>query len=293
MSADVACRLAALVSSPDEARRALEGGADYVIASARRERTTLGVPERLRTDAEHVLFAIAADENLPAEPRRVRSVEAPADPAGLRDEGVAILLLDPGRPLLRAVSPEGLAALIAQCRAAGVECWLAGALELPDIPRLAVLRPDAVVVEDFDAAALAEARRMLVAPQAEPAADAPTDLIRVVNFVLPASIGAYGFERSRTQRVRFSVEAAVRRPGDGVPRAMGDVYSYDLITDAARRLIERGHTDLVETLAEELAAELLRDARVAHVMVRVEKLDLGPEAVGIEIRRGREGLAPK
>ncbi len=217
----------------------------------------------------------------------MRSVEAPVDPTGEAQDGSPILLLDPGRPLLRAFSLEVLADLVARCRAAGVECWLAGALELPDIPRLAVIAPDALVVEEFDVAALTAARRMLEAPGAPPPG-ASTDLVRVTHFVLPARIGAYGFERDRTQRVRFSVEASVHRSVAGVPRAMGEVYSYDIIMDAARRLVERGHTDLVETLAEELAAELLADARVADVMVRVDKLDLGPEAVGIEIRRSRQ-----
>lgn len=289
MSVRNACRLAALVASPDEARRALEGGADYVLAPTRRDRSSVGVPDRLREPAEQTLFAVAADEALPAEPRRVRSVETPTDPAAVRGEGTAILLLDPGRPLLRAFSLETLANHVAACRSADVECWFGGALELPDIPRLAVLKPDALVVEGFDDAALAEARRMLHAPSA-PAVDAPTDLIRVTNFVLPARVGAYGFERERTQRLRFSVEAAVRRAAAGMPRAMGEVYSYDIVMDAARRLCERGHTDLVETLAEELAGELLEDGRVAEVMVRVEKLDLGPEAVGIEIRRARAPL---
>jgi dihydroneopterin aldolase len=290
MSSSVPCRLAALVSSPDEARRALEAGADYVLAPSRRERSGVGVPDRLREETEQTLFAIAADEALPAEPRRVRRVEAPADPASLAQEGAPILLLDPGRPLLRAFSLETLARHVAACRSAGVECWFAGALELPDIARLVVLHPDALVVEGFDDMALADARRMLNVVEAQ-AHDAPTDLIRMTNFVLPARVGAYGFERERTQRLRFSVEAAVRRSSTGVPRAMGDVYSYDIVMDAARRLCERGHTDLVETLAEELAGELLIDPRVAEVRVCVEKLDLGPEAVGIEIRRKRTALA--
>ncbi|MBB3936394.1 dihydroneopterin aldolase [Aureimonas phyllosphaerae] len=278
------CRLAALVSSPDEARRALEAGADYVLAPTRRDRSGLGVPDRLKGDGEQTLYAIAADESLPSEPRRVRSVETPADPAALRGDAGGIVLLDPGRPILRAFSAETIANHIAACRAAGAECWLAGALELPDIPRLMALSPDVLVVEGFDEAALAQAGRMLRSAEA-PLADAPTDLIRVTNFILQARVGAYGFERERNQRIRFSVEAAVRRSVAGVPRAMGDVYSYDIVMDAARRLCERGHTDLVETLAEELAVELLTDRRVAEVMVRVEKLDLGPEAVGIEIRR--------
>ena len=70
---------------------------------------------------------------------------------------------------------------------------------------------------------------------------------------------------------------------------MADIYSYDLIMDAVRSLVASGHTDFVETLAEELAATVLGDRRVRAVTVKVEKLQLGPGAVGIEIRRLQPG----
>jgi dihydroneopterin aldolase len=44
---------------------------------------------------------------------------------------------------------------------------------------------------------------------------------------------------------------------------------------------------LLETLAEEIAAICLQDGRVRSVRVRVEKLDIFPDAasVGVEIER--------
>ena len=42
---------------------------------------------------------------------------------------------------------------------------------------------------------------------------------------------------------------------------------------------------LSEALAEQVAAHVLEDPRVMRVTVRVEKLELGPGGVGVEIER--------
>jgi dihydroneopterin aldolase len=113
------------------------------------------------------------------------------------------------------------------------------------------------------------------------------DRVYVRDFVLQISIGAYRHERDRPQRVRFDVVAEVPRSssaGDDI----GKVFSYDVILDTIRALVENRHVNLVETLAEEIAAHLLQQRRVAAVTVRVEKLDIAPAVVGVEIvRRAR------
>ncbi|WP_019998065.1 dihydroneopterin aldolase [Aureimonas ureilytica] len=284
------CRLAIAVRSPEEARRALEAGADYVLAPARRDRPGAGPAERAGDGQPELYFAMAGDVTLPADPLRVARLEAPDEFVGVLRGGYSVVLLDPERALLRAFPLETLAEFQRACREARLECWFGGRLELPDIPRLLVLSPDALVFEDMEAETLAAGRRMLEAPVppfAPERAVAATDRIFVRGFTLPFRVGAYRFERDRTQRLRFTVEAEVRRPSR-VPREVSEVYSYDIVTDAIRRLADQGHTDLVEALAEDLAADLLRDGRLLSVEVQVEKLDLGPEAVGVSIRRTRE-----
>ena len=69
---------------------------------------------------------------------------------------------------------------------------------------------------------------------------------------------------------------------------MRDVFSYDLIRDGIRMLVDAGHVALVETLAERVAAMVLAHARVAKVSVQVEKLDAGSGIVGVAIERTRE-----
>ena len=68
---------------------------------------------------------------------------------------------------------------------------------------------------------------------------------------------------------------------------MRDVISYDLVTDGISLILAEGHIGLVETLAERVAAMALAHPRVTRVIVRVEKLDIGPGSVGVEIVRER------
>jgi dihydroneopterin aldolase len=68
---------------------------------------------------------------------------------------------------------------------------------------------------------------------------------------------------------------------------MRDVFSYDIVTDGIRVLVAHEHFAFVETLAERLAASIVAHPRVASVTVRVEKLEVGPGGVGVEITRER------
>ena len=68
---------------------------------------------------------------------------------------------------------------------------------------------------------------------------------------------------------------------------MRAVVSYDVILDAVRIVTGRGHIDFIETIAEEVAAIVLRHPRVETVRVKVEKLDVVEGSVGVEIVRRR------
>ena len=99
-------------------------------------------------------------------------------------------------------------------------------------------------------------------------------------------IGAYSFEHGHTQKVRFDVTADVLRVTDQ-SGGHAPCLSYDIIMDGIRTIVARGHVQLSEALAEQVAAHVLEDPRVMRVMVRVEKLELGPGGVGVEIERKR------
>ena len=109
-----------------------------------------------------------------------------------------------------------------------------------------------------------------------------SERIFVRDFVLPVRIGAYSHEREAPQNVRFDVSVEVGRPR-GEPKGMGQVLSYDLITDGIAAIVAEGHVDFVETLAERIAPRILREPRAWRATVKVEKLEMGPGGVGVEI----------
>ena len=209
----------------------------------------------------------------------------------------AILAPSAGERVVDRSSAGDRERFVSACRNLELEVGFAGGLEEPDVARLAPLRPDCLTVRAALTAGggpddpveggrvFAFARLVREAGTLSvPVTGAPTDRLFVRDLVVEMEVGAYAAERGRRQRVRFTAEVDVKRAA-AVPGSMADIYSYDVIVDAVRALVARGHTAFVETLAEELAATLLADGRVRGVLVRVEKLDLGPAAAGIEIRR--------
>ncbi len=129
--------------------------------------------------------------------------------------------------------------------------------------------------------------------RSSPARTTPTDRIFVHDFVLPVRIGAYARERDQPQQVALQRRRARCRVAGHAAEDMRDVFSYDIITDGIRVIVAHEHIALVETLAERIAAFVLAHPRVARVTVRVEKLDVGPGGVGVEITRERPAEVAK
>lgn len=106
------------------------------------------------------------------------------------------------------------------------------------------------------------------------------------DLVLAAEIGARHHERGASQRVRINVDLLVREDGP-IEDDLRNVVCYDEIATGIRAIVGAGHLNLVETLAERIAAMCLADARVRQAQVRVEKLDVYADAgaVGVEVLR--------
>ena len=220
--------------------------------------------------------------------------------------------------LLDHISTDRIGAFVADCHRRSLMVGLAGSLETPDIPRLLAYRPDflgfrgalcgglkrdgaidreatltirALIPEEQPVGGASRVDYQLLAARGyfpDPAeAGLGTDKIFVRDFVLPVEIGAYSFERGKTQKVSFDVTADVMRVTRN-PEDMRHVVSYDLIMDGIRAIVARGHVDLAETLAENIAAFVLENPRVTHVLVKAEKLELGPGGVGVIIERKQD-----
>ncbi len=114
----------------------------------------------------------------------------------------------------------------------------------------------------------------------------PRDRISLRDHVVEAEIGAFQQERGRSQRLRVSIVVEVRPLGpaaDDVDR----ILSYDLLVEAVAAELAAERLNLLETLAERVATRILRAPAAERAFVRIEKLDLGPFALGVEIVRRR------
>lgn len=111
--------------------------------------------------------------------------------------------------------------------------------------------------------------------------------IFVRDLVLPSAIGVHAHERGSTQRVRINTELLVVDDDVLLEDNIDNVVSYEDIVEGVREIVSAGHINLVETLAERIAALCLSDPRVSSARIRVEKLDIYAEAasVGVEIER--------
>lgn len=120
--------------------------------------------------------------------------------------------------------------------------------------------------------------------------EGPLRWIFVKNMMLKARIGVYPHEHNRKQNVRISVYCATRDDKDGHHVGVDKLertVSYDDIVSHVQDVVEAGHVELTETLAEKIAAGVLADKRVLITRISVEKLDVIPscESVGVVIQR--------
>lgn len=124
-------------------------------------------------------------------------------------------------------------------------------------------------------------------------ATGPVSTYRVFvrDLVLNCSIGVYKHEKARPQRVRINAELMVADQLDIAGDDLGSVLNYEPIVAGIKRIVEAGHINLVETLAQRILDLCLADERVIAARSVVEKLDVYPEAgsVGVTIERWRPG----
>jgi dihydroneopterin aldolase len=108
------------------------------------------------------------------------------------------------------------------------------------------------------------------------------------NLEVHAQIGIYHHEKGKVQPVRINVDLAVE-DAMKIEDRLDQVVDYGEITDRIRAIVNAGHINLAETLAERIAQTCFVDPRVKSARVRVEKLHAlpGAESAGVEIERVR------
>ena len=104
-----------------------------------------------------------------------------------------------------------------------------------------------------------------------------------------AHIGVYDHERNRLQPLVIDVDMTVEEPDNPTSDALADVVCYNRFSLGIQALIDEGHIQLIETLAERICAMGLNHPMVYTLSVRIKKPEAieNASAAGIEIFRSK------
>ncbi|MGB0246646.1 MAG: dihydroneopterin aldolase, partial [Paracoccaceae bacterium] len=114
------------------------------------------------------------------------------------------------------------------------------------------------------------------------------DRISLRDHIVEVEIGAFQSERGSKQRVCFNIVVEVKPLDHKIEDDVDRILSYDRVTEAITIELNVERLNLLETLAERIADRILIEPQAIRVFVRIEKLDRGPGALGVEIVRSNE-----
>lgn len=121
----------------------------------------------------------------------------------------------------------------------------------------------------------------------------PRDRISLRDHIVDVDIGAFQKERGHRQRVMFNVVVEVRPAPQPLNDDVDRILSYDRIAESIATELAAERLNLLETVAERVAERILAEPQAMRVFVRIEKLDVGPYKLGVEIVRSRAEAAVK
>ena len=109
----------------------------------------------------------------------------------------------------------------------------------------------------------------------------------IKDLVIKTYIGIYPSEKINKQRVRFNISILAK---DNIKKVKNDIsqfVSYEDIINKIKKILSYGHIPLLETLADKVAAECLKNKKILLIEIKIEKLDIfkDAESVGIKIIR--------
>jgi len=121
-----------------------------------------------------------------------------------------------------------------------------------------------------------------------------SDLIRVIDLEVFAHIGVPDAERREAQRLLISLEMSIdsfssAAANDDLTRTV----NYDDVAQHVKSFAAKRPRQLLETLAEELALDLLKTFPIKNIALEIKKFIL-PDAryVSVKIERTHDHLSP-
>ena len=119
--------------------------------------------------------------------------------------------------------------------------------------------------------------------------------VQIKELTLMASIGIHEHEKIKKQRVSISLSIKVNDNISSVNEDINHFVSYEKVIKNLKKIISKGHIELLETLGEKIAEMCFEDRRILSIWMKLEKLDVFPDtkSVGIEIVRDKSDYSRK
>ena len=106
--------------------------------------------------------------------------------------------------------------------------------------------------------------------------------IIVNDLILLLSVGIHQFEKLKKQRVKFNLEITT---DPNIKPEIKTIVNYENIINDIKKLTEKKHFDLLESLSESIFDEIFKNKKIKKIKLKIEKLDIIKEttSVGIEV----------
>ena len=103
----------------------------------------------------------------------------------------------------------------------------------------------------------------------------------IKDLILLLSVGIHKFEKLKKQNVKFNIEITT---DPNLKPDVKTVVNYESIINDIKRLTEKKHFELLESLSEAIFDEIFKNKKIKKIKLKIEKLDIIKEtkSVGIE-----------
>ena len=109
-----------------------------------------------------------------------------------------------------------------------------------------------------------------------------TKKINIKDLILSISVGIHQFEKQKKQKVKFNIEITT---DPNLKPDIKTIVNYESIINDIKRLTEKTHFELLESLSESIFDEIFKNKKIKKIKLKIEKLEIIKEttSVGIEV----------
>lgn len=117
------------------------------------------------------------------------------------------------------------------------------------------------------------------------------DIIYLRDLKIDCVVGIWAWERQTTQTLVFDIDMALDVRKAAASDSIDDTVNYKAVAKRVIAFVAESKFQLVETLAEKVAALIVDEFKVSWLRLRLNKRGAirGAADVGVEIERGTRG----